>query len=60
MSSNVRIVVGDDKTVLVDDEDVSLAVDALLGVVVGHGGIEAFGLVSADGLFHQEPSVVPM
>ena len=44
----------DDEVVLVDDEDVPLAVDALWAVVVGEGGVEALGLVPADGVVDEE------
>ena len=48
----------DDGLVLIDDEDVPLAVNALPGVVVGDGGIESFRFVSADGVPYQELGVV--
>ncbi len=48
----------DDQVVLVDDEDVPLAVDAPLPVVVGEGGVESLGLVAADGVVDEEPGVV--
>ena len=40
----------DDGLVLIAHEDVPLAVNALLGVVVGDGGIQSFRFVSADGV----------
>ena len=42
---------------LVNDEDVPLAVDALWAVVVGEGGVEALGLVPADGVVDEESGV---
>ena len=43
----------DDGLVLIDDEDVPLAVDALLGVVVGDGLLQAEGDVEVHGLLHE-------
>ncbi|CAI8005769.1 hypothetical protein GBAR_LOCUS4389, partial [Geodia barretti] len=39
--------------VLIDDEDVPLAVNALLGVVVGDGLLQAEGDVEVHGLLHE-------
>ena len=44
----------DDKIVLVNDE----AVDALLAVVVGEGGVEALGLIAANSVVHEELGVL--
>ena len=41
--------VSDDGLVLIDDEDVPLAVNALWGVVVVERSLEAFGVVAVDG-----------
>ena len=49
----LSILVGDRVSILVDDEHVPLAVDALRGVVVGHCGVQAFGLVHGDGLLDE-------
>ena len=43
----------DDGLVLIDDEDIPLAVDALLGVVVGDGLLQAEGDVEVHGLPHE-------
>ncbi|CAI8005765.1 hypothetical protein GBAR_LOCUS4389 [Geodia barretti] len=43
----------DDGLVLIDDEDVPLAVNALLGVVVGDGLLQAEGDVEVHGLLHE-------
>ena len=49
---------GDDAGILADDEDVPLAVDALLAAVVGKGVLPAPGLVVGDGRVHDERGVV--
>ena len=43
----------DDGLVLIDDEDVPLAVNTLLGVVVGDGLLQAEGDVEVRGLLHE-------
>ena len=51
-----QVVVGgmsDDGLVLIDDEDVPLAVNTLLGVVVGDGLLQAEGDVEVRGLLHE-------
>ena len=50
----VGVGVPDDQIVLVDDEDVPLAVDALLAAVVGEGGVQAVGPIAADCVVDEE------
>ena len=54
----VGVGVSDDKIVLVNDAHVPLAVDALLAVVVGEGGVEALGLIAANSVIHEELGVL--
>ena len=49
---------GGDAVVLVDDEDVPLAVDALLPAVVSEGRLPALRLVAGDGAVHDERGVL--
>ena len=51
--SKLRVMVGYRVAVLVDDEDVPLAVNTLLGVVVGDGLLQAEGDVEVHGLLHE-------
>ena len=51
--SKLRVMVGYRVAVLVDDEDVPLAVNTLLGVVVGDGLLQAEGDVEVHGLPHE-------
>ena len=57
-SKAVGVGLSDDKIVLVDNEEVPLAVDALLPVVAGEGGFEPLGLVATDGVVDEEPGLV--
>ena len=54
----VGVGVSDDEIVLVDDEHVPLAVDALPPAIVGEGGVEALGPVPADGVVDEELGVL--